>query len=111
MKREGFEDNPKNISAIEDNEDLYCVVFNAGYNKDYEHERIRRVDLPIEAYKYVREFEEIKREKLNRLKIGSLDEMKKILKDYIYWFNNVRRSSKQKYTTPVKYKNRVLLNL
>lgn len=64
-----FEDNPKNISAIEDNEDLYCVVFNAGYNKDYEHERIRRVDLPIEAYKYVREFEEIKREKLKKAKI------------------------------------------
>ena len=64
-----FEDNPKNISAIEDNEDLYSVVFNAGYNKDYEHERIRRVDLPIEAYKYVREFEEIKREKLKKAKI------------------------------------------
>ncbi|WP_218047637.1 IS3 family transposase, partial [Lactobacillus johnsonii] len=34
-----------------------------------------------------------------------------ILKDYIYWFNNVRRSNKLKYTTPVKYRNRVLSNL
>ncbi|PAB53762.1 hypothetical protein A3Q05_08720 [Lactobacillus johnsonii] len=53
----------------------------------------------------------MKREKLNRLKIGSLEEMKEILKDYIYWFNNVRRSNKLKYTTPVKYRNRVLSNL
>ncbi len=35
----------------------------------------------------------------------------KFLKDYIYWFNNVRRSNKLKYTTPVKYRNRVLSNL
>ncbi|WP_217937715.1 IS3 family transposase, partial [Lactobacillus johnsonii] len=27
------------------------------------------------------------------------------------WFNNVRRSNKLKYTTPVKYRNRVLSNL
>lgn len=56
-------------------------------------------------------FNLMKREKLNRLKIGSLEEMKEILKDYIYWFNNVRRSNKLKYTTPVKYRNRVLSNL
>ncbi|MGE9925429.1 IS3 family transposase, partial [Lactobacillus johnsonii] len=24
------------------------------------------------------------------------------LKDYIYWFNNIRRSNKLNYTTPVK---------
>lgn len=56
-------------------------------------------------------FNLMKREKLNRLKIGSLEKMKEILKDYIYWFNNVRRSNKLKYTTPVKYRNRVLSNL
>lgn len=53
-------------------------------------------------------FNLLKRERLNREKISSLEEMKKILKDYIYWFNNIRHSNKLKYTTPVKYRNRVL---
>ena len=56
-------------------------------------------------------FNLMKREKLNRRKIGSLEEMKEILKDYIYWFNNIRRSNKLKYTISVKYRNRVLSNL
>ena len=47
----------------------------------------------------------------SRVKIESLEEMKEILKDYIYWFNNVRRLNKLKYTTPVKYRNLVLSNL
>lgn len=55
-------------------------------------------------------FNLIKRERLNREKISSLEEMKEILKDHIYWFNNIRRSNKLKYTTPVKYRNRVLAN-
>ncbi|WP_396427196.1 IS3 family transposase [Lactococcus sp.] len=33
--------------------------------------------------------------------------MKEILKDYIYWFNNVRRSNKLKYTISVFYRSRV----
>ncbi len=41
----------------------------------------------------------------------SIKGLAKHLKDYIYWFNNVRRSNKLKYTTPVKYRNRVLSNL
>ncbi|QNQ80689.1 IS3 family transposase [Lactobacillus sp. PV034] len=55
-------------------------------------------------------FNLLKRERLNREKISTLEEMKEILKDYIYWFNNIRRSNKLKYTTPVKYRNRVLAN-
>lgn len=55
-------------------------------------------------------FNLMKREKLNRLKIGSLEEMKEVLKEYIHWFNNIRRSNKLKYTTPVKYRNRVMSN-
>ena len=64
-----LEDNPKNIAAIDEIEGLYAIVFNAGYNKDLENDKIRRVDLPIEAYKYVREIEEIKREKAKQAKI------------------------------------------
>lgn len=56
-------------------------------------------------------FNLMKREKLNRLKISSLEEMKDVLKEYVYWFNNIRRSNKLKYTTPVKYRNRVLANV
>jgi putative transposase len=56
-------------------------------------------------------FNLMKREKLNRLKIKSLEEMKQILTDYVYWFNNIRRSNKLKYTTPVKYRDRVLANI
>lgn len=57
-------------------------------------------------------FNLMKREKLNRLKISSLEEMKDVLKEYVYWFNNIiRRSNKLKYTTPVKYRNRVLSNI
>ncbi|MCI1290732.1 MAG: integrase core domain-containing protein, partial [Lactobacillus sp.] len=29
----------------------------------------------------------------------------------VYWFNNIRRSNKLKYTTPVKYRDRVLANI
>ena len=46
-------------------------------------------------------FNLIKCERLNREKISSLEEMKEILKDHIHWFNNIRRSNKLKYTTPV----------
>ncbi len=53
----------------------------------------------------------MKREKLNRLKIGSLEEMEKVLQEYIYRFNNIRRSNKLKYTPPVKYRSRVLSNI
>lgn len=56
-------------------------------------------------------FNLMKREKLNRLKIHSLTQMKQVLRRYIYWFNHIRRSNKLKYTTPVKYRNRALANL
>ena len=64
-----LEDKPENINAVNDNENLYAVVFNAGYNEGIEGEKIRRVDLPIEAYKYIREFEDIKRAKAREAKI------------------------------------------
>lgn len=63
-----LEDNPKNIAAIEENDNLYAVVFNALYNEGIESEKIRRVDLPIEAYKYIREFEDIKKAKIKKSK-------------------------------------------
>ena len=55
-------------------------------------------------------FNLIKRERLNKEKISLLEEMNEILKDHIYWFNNIRRSNKLKYTISVKYRNRVLAN-
>ena len=50
----------------------------------------------------------MKWEKLNRIKISSLAEMQAVLRDYVYWFNHIRRSNKLKYTTPIKYRNRAL---
>lgn len=64
-----LEDNPKNISAIDSIDGLYAVVFNAPYNEGIEGEKIRRVDLPIDAYKYIREFENIKKAKAKQAKI------------------------------------------
>lgn len=49
-------------------------------------------------------FNLMKREKLNRIKINLLAE----LREYIYWFNYIRKSSKLKFTTPIKYRNREL---
>ena len=57
-----MEDNVKNIKAIENNEKLYAIVFNASYNKDYENDKVFRVDLPIEALDKVKEIEKIKDE-------------------------------------------------
>ncbi|MBA1393661.1 IS3 family transposase, partial [Lactobacillus sp. XV13L] len=45
------------------------------------------------------------REKHNRIKINSLAEMRVVLRDYVYWFNHIRRSNKLKYATPSKYRN------
>lgn len=64
-----LEDNPKNISAVDENEDLYSIVFNAGYNEELDSQKIRRVDLPIEAYKHIREIEEEKKAKAKQAKI------------------------------------------
>ncbi|MFV4954187.1 IS3 family transposase, partial [Lactobacillus delbrueckii subsp. allosunkii] len=33
------------------------------------------------------------------------------LEDYIYWFNNIRRSNKLNYTTPVKCRDRVIATI
>ena len=38
----------------------------------------------------------------------SIREMQAVLRDYVYWFNHIRRSNKLKYTTPIKYRNRAL---
>ena len=56
-------------------------------------------------------FNLMKREKLNRVKLHSLEEVQQELKDYIYWFNNIRRSNKLNYTTPVKYRDRVMATI
>ncbi|MCD5448144.1 IS3 family transposase, partial [Lactobacillus delbrueckii subsp. lactis] len=56
-------------------------------------------------------FNLMKRERLNRVKLHSLEEVQQELEDYIYWFNNIRRSNKQNYTTPVKYRDRVMATI
>ncbi|WP_236173722.1 IS3 family transposase, partial [Lactobacillus delbrueckii] len=56
-------------------------------------------------------FNLMKRERLNRVKLHSLEEVQQELEDYIYWFNNIRRSNKLNYTTPVKYRDRVMATI
>lgn len=56
-------------------------------------------------------FNLIKRERLNRVKLHSLEEVQQELEDYIYWFNNIRRSNKLNYTTPVKCRDRVIATI
>ncbi|MCD5563761.1 IS3 family transposase, partial [Lactobacillus delbrueckii] len=56
-------------------------------------------------------FNLMKRERLNRVKLHSLEEVQQELEDYIYWFNNIRRSNKLNYTTPVKYRDRVMVTI
>lgn len=56
-------------------------------------------------------FNLMKREKLNRVKLHSLEEAQQALRNYIYWFNNIRRSNKLNYTTPVKYRDRVMATI
>ncbi|WP_260283119.1 IS3 family transposase, partial [Lactobacillus delbrueckii] len=46
-----------------------------------------------------------------RVKLHSLEEVQQELEDYIYWFNNIRRSNKLNYTTPVKYRDRVMATI
>ncbi|MCT3515067.1 IS3 family transposase, partial [Lactobacillus delbrueckii subsp. lactis] len=53
----------------------------------------------------------MKRERLNRVKLHSLEEVQQELEDYIYWFNNIRWSNKLNYTTPVKYRDRVMATI
>ncbi|MBD5835008.1 hypothetical protein DSB65_03445 [Lactobacillus delbrueckii] len=40
-----------------------------------------------------------------------LTEVQEVLKEYVYWFNNVRRSNKLKYTTSVQYRDRVMATI
>ncbi|WP_236155633.1 IS3 family transposase, partial [Lactobacillus delbrueckii] len=56
-------------------------------------------------------FNLMKRERLNRVKLHSLEEVQQELEDYIYWFNNIRWSNKLNYTTPVKYRDRVMATI
>ena len=56
-------------------------------------------------------FNLMKRERLNRVKLHSLEEVQQELEDYIYCFNNIRRSNKLNYTTPVKYRDRVMATI
>ena len=55
-----LEDNVNNLTAIEEIDDLYAICFNASYNKDYDHEKLYRVDLPTEVFDIVKKIEEIK---------------------------------------------------
>ena len=55
-----LEDKVENIRAIEKNEGLYAVVFNAGYNETYHHEKAFRVDLPTEVFPVIKKIEDIK---------------------------------------------------
>lgn len=56
-------------------------------------------------------FNLMNREKLNRVKLNSLEEVQQELENYVYWFNNIRRSNKLNYTTPVKYRDRVMATI
>ena len=56
-------------------------------------------------------FNLMKRERLNRVRLHSLEEVQQKLTNYIYWFNNIRRSNKLNYTTPVKYRDRVMATI
>ncbi|GHN38963.1 transposase [Lactobacillus delbrueckii] len=56
-------------------------------------------------------FNLMKRERLNRVKLHSLEEVQQELEDYIYWFNNIRWSNKLNYTTPVKYRDCVMATI
>ena len=58
-----LEDKIDNLKAIEEIEDLYAICFNAAYNKEYNHEKLYRVDLPTEVFKVVKQIENIKEEK------------------------------------------------
>lgn len=64
-----LEDKVDNIKAIEEIDDLYAIVFNAGFNKDYNNDKAYRVDLPIEAYSKIKEIENLKNQKEKAKKI------------------------------------------
>lgn len=60
---------------------------------------------PIESF-----FSLLKCEALNRIKIDSLTSLKKVCKNYVYWFNNERISENKKGLTPIEYRNKSLAN-
>lgn len=64
-----LEDKVENIKAIEEIDDLYAIIFNASYNRDYSNEKATRVDLPVEVFEKVKRIEEIKKEKEKQAKI------------------------------------------
>lgn len=64
-----LEDKIENIMAIENNEDLYAIVFNAQYNKDYNNVKIYRVNVPQEVKDKLRLIEEKKEEKAKQKQI------------------------------------------
>ncbi|MCI1283435.1 MAG: IS3 family transposase, partial [Lacticaseibacillus songhuajiangensis] len=54
---------------------------------------------PIESF-----FNLMKRECLNRYRIDNLTCLRKMVNDYVEWFNNVRISMNKNGLTPVEYR-------
>lgn len=59
---------------------------------------------PIESF-----FNLLKRECLNRKRIDSIGQLKEIVRNYQFWFNNIRISMKLNGLTPVAYRNQKLV--
>lgn len=59
---------------------------------------------PIEIF-----FNLLKRECLNRYKINDLAQLRKMVRNYVKWFNNERISMNKNGLTPVEYRNQAMV--
>ncbi|WP_081106906.1 IS3 family transposase [Lentilactobacillus parabuchneri] len=59
---------------------------------------------PIESF-----FNLMKRECLNRYQINDITALRKLVKQYIQWFNNERISRNKNGLTPVEYRNQAMV--
>lgn len=59
---------------------------------------------PIESF-----FNLLKRECLNRYKINDLSQLRRMVCDYVQWFNNERISMNKNGLTPVEYRNQAMV--
>lgn len=59
---------------------------------------------PIESF-----FNLLKRECLNRYKINDLAQLRKMVRNYVKWFNNERISMNKNGLTPVEYRNQAMV--
>lgn len=59
---------------------------------------------PIESF-----FSLMKRECLNRYQINTRSDLRKLVNDYVDWFNNVRISRNKNGLTPVEYRERAMV--